>query len=414
MVNWRVFCVFIDITVCQTEIPVWRMSNSHDRKDAAMACRLGVAIIGLSLLILNGASMLHASNTPLNGPDYSRLFSFIEMQDLQDPLVAFGAAEKDFDRQLNQENIAFLNQDKALIQHIQSQLKGEALKWRLSSSSKQLLVVPENRDEFAQLFEQYCKAAVDCLLELIHMPNPYSRIATLKGPLPSLPTPQTPQGITAYLVHNLVDEYIEEYLFFSQEDDQTKIKIKLSNREFDSKIGCYTSRLKIGDDNHFEFTREPFTLWQNSAKNPLNVFIVPIEETLHILMRPFTETAMQGELVQFQPTRLDEVQQVIDEWMAVEEAIVGGVVSQVMPDILSRFVNQESGRRLTDALAEREGHPQYRLLNQAILVVMDLGVEKSLAVYRNNPQDFKSMLTHPEPPAAMESARSLQSPALVN
>jgi len=390
------------------------MSNSHDREDDAMTCRWNVAIIGLGLLILNAAAIVHASNTPLNGPDYSRLFSFIEMQDLQDPLVVFGAAEKDFDRQLNRENIAFLNQDKALIQRIQSQLKGEALRWQLSSSFKQLLVVPENRDEFAQLFEQYCKTAVDYLLDRIHMPNPYSRIATLRGPLPSLPAPQKPTGITAYLVHNLVDEYIEEYLFFSQDDDQTKIKIKLSNREFDGKIGCYTSRLKIGDDNNFEFTREPYTLWQNSAENPLNVFIVPIEETLHILMRPSTEAAMQVDLVQLKPTRLDEVQQVIDDWMAVEEAIVGGVVSQVMPDVLSRFVSQESRGQLTDALAEREAHPQYRLLNQAILVVTDLGVEEALAVYRNNPQDFKHMLTHPEPPAAMESAQRPQSPSLVN
>jgi hypothetical protein len=379
-----------------------------------MVRRLSLSPICASVLILLGASMLCASNTPMDVPDYSRLLSFIEMQDLQSPLVAFGAAEKEFDRQLNRENIAYLNNDKALIQRIQSQLKGETLKWQLSTSFKQLLVVPENRDEYAQLFEQYCKTAVGYLIDRIHMPNPYNQIATLKGPLPSFPAVQEPKGITAYLVHNLVDEYIEEYQFFGQDDDQTKIKIKLSNREFDGKIGCYTSRLKIGANNHFEFIREPYTLWQNSAENPLNVLIVPVEETLHILMRPFTEAAMQVDLVQSKPSRLNEVQQVVDEWMAVEEAIVGGVVSQVMPDILARFINQESVRQLTGALAERKEHPQYRLLNHAIEVVTDMGVDEALTVYRNNPQDFKHMLSQPDPPTAMESAQRPQPPSLVN
>jgi len=379
-----------------------------------MVRRLSLSPIWVSVLLVLGATMLYASNTPMDAPDYSRLLSFIEMQDLQGPLVAFGAAEKDFDRQLNRENIAYLNHDKALIQRIQSQLKGEVLKWQLSTSFKQLLVVPENRDEYAQLFEQYCKTAVGYLIDRIHMPNPYNQIATLKGPLPSIPAPQQPKGITAYLVHNLVDEYIEEYLFFGQDDDQTKIKIKLSNREFDGKIGCYTSRLKIGANNHFEFIREPYTLWQNSAENPLNVLIVPIEETLHILMRPFTEAAMQVDLVQSKPDRLNEVQRIVDEWMAVEEAIVGGVVSQVMPDILARFVNQESIGQLTDALAQREEHPQYRLLNQAIQVVINMGVDEALAVYRSNPKEFKHMLTQPDPTTAMESAQRPQSSSLVN
>ena len=108
------------------------------------------------------------------------------------------------------------------------------------------------------------------------------------------------------------------------------------------------------------------------------------------------------------------MQQVIDDWMAVEEAIVGGVVSQVMPDILARFINRESVGQLADALAERDEHPQYRLLNQAIQVVTEIGTEEALAVYRNNPRDFKHMLSQPEAPAVMQSAQRPQLSSLVN
>jgi hypothetical protein len=379
-----------------------------------MARRLNFVYIVLCLFAFSGYSTLRASNAPLEVPDYSKLLGFIEMDDLQHPLVAFGSAEKDFDRRLNQENIAFLNQDKALIRQIQSKLKGEELKWQLNTSFKQLLVVPENREDYAHLFEQYCRASVDYLLKRIHMSNPYDQIATFKGTQPALTDTTPPKGITVYLVHNMVDEYIEEYLFFSRKDDQTKIKIKLSNRVIDAKIGSYTSRLKIGENNRFEFVREPYTLWQNSAKNPLNVFIVPIEETLHILMRPYTEAAMQTDLTQSKPTQFNDVKQVIDDWMAVEEAIVGGVVAQVMPDVLARFVPQETTGHLVKALAEREAHTQYRFLNQAIQVVTDLGVDEALAVYQNNPLDFKHLLSQSTPAPAMESAQSPQPPTLVN
>ena len=381
-----------------------------------MARRFIPIVFVICLLVFSGFARLRASNAPMDVPDYSQLLNFIAMEDRQDPLVAFGSAEKDFDRRLNRENIAFLNQDKALMRQIQSRLKGEELKWRLSNSFKQLLVVPEDREDYACLFEQYCRAAVDFLLERIHMSSPYDQIATLKGTPPSPAEPATAKGITVYLVHNMVDEYIEEYLFFSRDeaDDEAKIRVKLSNRAIDGKVGSYTSRLKIGENNRFEFIREPYTLWQNSAKNPLNVLIVPIEETLHILMRSYTEAAIQDDLARSKPTRLEEVHQVIDDWMAVEEAIVGGVVAQVMPDVLARFVPQETTSQLEEALAERDAHKQYRFLNQAVHLVTDLGVNQALAVYRKDPRNFRHLLDQSPSAPAMQSAQSPQSPTLFN
>jgi hypothetical protein len=390
--------------------PVGRVGDIFDSEKNTMVRRLSVALIGFSLYILFGSSPLFAGNEGLRNQDYSRLLAFVKLQDLQHPLVAFGAAKDNFDRALNRENLAFLNKDRALLERIQSRLKGGTLKWQLTTSFKQLLAVPENRDEYAQLFEQYCRTAISYLLNRIQMPNPYNRIVTLKGALPILPEAANPSGITVYLVHNLVDEYIEEYLFFSQGDDQNKIKIKLSNRVNDGKVGSVTSLVTIGSDNQFEFTRLPYTVWQNSAKNPLNVLIVPIEETLHILMRPFTEKAMKAELVDIEPTRLAQVQQVVDHWIAVEEAIVGGVVWQVMPEVCARFVPQEEPGRLTNALAEREEHPQYRLLRQAIQVVADLGVNQALSVYRTSPLDFKDMITHLDTSPTMQSVLSSQAP----
>lgn len=348
---------------------------------------------GIIFNLLIGLTFSIASNVAIAKPDYSKLLSFIAQEDLQDPLIAFGHATEDFNHQRNQENIKFLNNNKELIKTIQTRINGESIRWRLDNAFIQRLIVPENRDEYAHLFEHYCRASIDFLLDRLQMPTPYVNIATLRGSVASMPDQPSHGGITAYLVHNLADDYIEEYLFFDQENDTHKIKIKLRNRQFDAKIGCYTSHLKIGENNQFEFVRDPYTLWQNSAKNPLNVLIVPIEETLHIIVRPATETAMQVDLARIKPINTTQLHEIINEWMAVEEALVGGIVRQVMPEVLSRFVSAKITDLLPQALADRKQLEQYRLLDQGIQVVLDLGIHDTLALYQNNPLNFKRMIS---------------------
>ncbi|MEJ2154244.1 MAG: hypothetical protein P8X96_02830 [Desulfobacteraceae bacterium] len=335
-------------------------------------------------------------NAPETTTDYVRLLDYIQEEDLGDPLMVFGGIEENFDRRLNRENLAYINANRKLLQKIQSRLSGDHLRWQLSTSFKQVLVVPEQRAEYAQLFEQYCREAVDFLLSRIHQPNPYRTIATLTGPLPD-PRQTEQDGIAAYLVHNIADEYIEEYLFFDQENDQAKVKIKLSNREFDGKIGSYTSKLKIGAENQFEFIREPFTVWQNSAQNPYNVLIVPIEETLHIILRSATEQAMREELTRLNPEKLQEVQSVLNYWMAVEEAVVGGLVWQIMPDLLDHVTKGISAFPMAQTMAERHSHEQYRFLGKGIDLVTRLGVDESIQLYQTSAKEFQTRLNEAKP-----------------
>lgn len=365
--------------------------------------------LGICGLVFSG--QLPASNIPDTLLDYGRLVTYIQEEKLTDPLIVFGGIEEEFDRQLNQENIAFLNGNGELLQQIQSHLKGDALKWRLSGSFKQLLVVPESRDEYAHLFERYCREAVSYLMSRLKMPSPYSAISTFKGPLPN-PYLNHNNGITAYLVHNIADEYVEEYLFFDQHEDGMQLKIKLSNREFDGKIGSYTSKIKIGPNNQFEFIHEPYTLWQNSAQNPLNVFIVPIEETLHIVLRPATEKAIRTVLTDLKPEKLDGVNAVIDHWIAIEEAVVGGLVWQIMPEIFDLFINGAIGYPLAEAMAERNEHAQYRFLDQGIDLVSRLGVDETIMLYQGSAMKFKAKLL--ETSAPLESAAAQHSPQIVN
>lgn len=348
--------------------------------------------IGISCMMMVGPAA--AMNAPNSTANYMRLLDYIQEEDLSDPLMAFGGVEENFDHRLNKENLAYISANSELLQKIQSHLSGDHLRWQLNTSFKQVWVVPEPRNEYAQLFEEYCREAVSYLLKRINQPNPYGAIATLKGPLPN-PQQTGQKGITAYLVHNIADEYIEEYLFFDQENEETQVKIKLSNREFDGKIGSYTSKLKIGTENQFEFIRENFTVWQNSARNPYNVLIVPIEETLHIILRSATEQAMHEALTSLSPEKLHEVKAVIDHWMAVEEAVVGGLVWQIMPELLDHYGISEIP--LAQTMAERDAHEQYQFLDKGIDLVTQFGVDETIDLYQDSAKEFETKLTEPSP-----------------
>lgn len=365
-----------------------------------MVRRLRSILIFIVAVLFMGTAPIRAASADVDTTDYSRLLHFIEGDHREAPLMLLSDSHGEFDRHLNRENMAYLNQNKALLEQIQHQLDADTLKWKLSGSSKRLLVVPERRQEYARLFEGYCRSAIDYALDRTRLANPYLQIATLDEPV-ALDEMSAVTGVTAYLVHNIADEYVEEYLFYKQEGSGTKIKIKLSNRVFTGRIGSYTSKLTFDEKSRIEFVRDPYTLWQNNAKNPINVLVAPIEETLHIALRSATETAIKGKLEQVKPKNIQEVEKVVNEWMAVEEAIVGGLVARLMPEIFDHLLFGPMHEEITASLAERHVHEQYRYLQQGIRVVDDLGVRPAIDLYLSEPVRFQQLVDSGELAAAM-------------
>lgn len=334
-------------------------------------------------------------------PDYAGLFDLISMDDLEQPLVSFGEAELAIDRQRNQENIAYLNGDQSFLNRLHAELPGPGIKWKLEQAHQQLLLVPEKRAAYAALFEQYCKDAVAFLLNYIDAPNPYSRITTFQAPEAAVAVSQA-GGITAYLVHNLASEYVEKYHFFIDGKDQSGVRIQMRNRVFSGIIGSYTSTLEIGTNRQLRFVRDAFTIWQNSAKRPINVFIVPIEETLHILLRPSTETAMIRQIEAVPTAGRQDIEAILDDWLAVEEAVVGGLVRHIMPLLLKRFIGASREAQLEEAMAGRHLHSQYRYLQQGMRSVAGLGVATTVTRYRNHPEYFWDALERLPAPATAD------------
>ncbi len=349
-----------------------------------------VILIMAAILIVPPAG---AGNPPKSQLDSSLLFAFIQKEDRQSPLVAFGQADSGIDEVLSRENRTFLGGNQALLERIRTQLASETLQWQLEEASTRRMIVPEHRPAYAALFENYCQAAVDYVLQKTRLPNPYRSIATFEDEDGWREAATGEKGgITALLVHNIADVYTEAYVFSDAADGGPKVRIKLSNRNFTGEVGSYSSWLVVGEDQQYAFVRNPYTLWRNSADDPLNVLIAPIEETLHIALRQATEEAIKQRLVSQPPPPPTMVERIVEEWLAVEEAAVGGLVRQLMPEIMDRFLAAWPRRDIDATLAARRQFDKYRYIDAGIRIVETLGLETFINLYQQDPQAFRAML----------------------
>ncbi|MCJ8500925.1 hypothetical protein [Desulfatitalea alkaliphila] len=350
---------------------------------------VGALMLGWCYVLPAGASL----NQPADTETYADLLVHLDSRRLEAPLLLLADQADAFDPRQHQENVGHLNQNQALLQQIRDRLPGDNLHWKLAGASRRLLAVPEQRPSLAALFERYCRQAVDHTLARTRLPDPYRAITTLDQPVALASENVASGGVAAYLVHKLADEYSEEFHFFNPEIDGDALKITLRRQVFSGKIGSYTSRVILGEDGRYQWLHEPYTLWQNNAQDPLNVLVAPVEETLHILLRPATAQAIDTRLALQPPQSLDDLQQVVDEWMAVEEAVVGGLVARLMPEIFERLLARPLDGELARSLANRSAHAQYRYLQEGIRVVARLGLLPTVALYQARPLGFKGLLS---------------------
>lgn len=320
---------------------------------------------------------------------YSRLVECIQAATFEAPLMAFGVFEKDFNPAAHAANLVFFNEDSAHLSKIKAALNSDELRWQLENSRRRLMFVPEFRHEYATLFERYCNEVIDFVLEQTQLQNPFSALKILDHENPEIPA--SDDGIIAFLVHNLAEEYVYSYSFYNPR--QKKVLIELNQRVFIGEVGSYSSSISQAPDGTFVFAKNNYTIWQNSSKNPYTALMVPVEETFHIALRDYTQGAIQAELVADAMQSMAPVQRVVDEWVAIEEAMVGALVYNLLPEFLSRSVPNFHPEWIEDDLVVKRTMERYKYLQRGIEVVSDLGLTNSIDLYRENPATFRKLLT---------------------
>ena len=343
------------------------------------------------MVALHSSPILFAgtdSTLPGTTSNYARLVKFIRLEDKVKPVYVFNDFEETIDKASISHTKQYFSSRKDLIGKIKKDLGGGSLRWKLDTFKQRLVFVPETRDEYAALYKKYCIDVIDLILNETMLDNPYTQIKTLRHGDPNIP--ENP-GITVFLVHNLAKEYYGTYSFFT-ENQKKEVKISLRGTHFIGEIGSYSSMLEIKKDGTLEFVRNTYTIWQNSAQLPYNALIVPIEETLHIALRPHTEKAIRNELKNSTAPETNDVEQIVEQWVAVEEALVGGLVNVFFPKIVTRFFDHFPPVEIERGLESKLRIKKYRHLLEGIRVVENKGHRAAVAIYTQNPNKIREML----------------------
>jgi len=320
--------------------------------------------------------------------DYSRLIEFIRLEDRSTPIYAFNDFEKRFDRASHKSSLDYFQKRKDLIKKVREELGENRLQWKIDDFEQRLLYVPETREEYADLYEGYCEEVIGFILDTTELDNPFTNIETLGDTKPEIPQEN---GVAVFLVHNLAREYVETYAFFN-ENHQKEVKIALRGQIFIGEIGSYSSMLEIDDDGSVNFTHNRYTIWQNSAELPYNALIVPIEETLHIALRPQTEIAIRRQLSTTEKKSHRDVEKIVEYWISIEEAIVGGLVDIFFPRVVSRYIAEFPLAEIEKSVHSKFRIKKYRHLQKGIEVVRNMGSKAAIGMYHRNPEKFRDLV----------------------
>lgn len=320
--------------------------------------------------------------------DYSRLIELIELEEKEAPFFVFNNFEDAFDVESHKASLEYFKENPDIVRKIQRDLDGGAVQWEVRDFSYRLLFVPEKREEYARLFESYCHNVIKDILDKTGLRNPYSSIQTLFRELPEISHKN--DGISAFLVHNLAKEYIARYVFSNPQ--QKKALIGLRGTVFSGEIGSFSSYLQIHKDGTLEFIRDRYTIWQDSAHNPYTALMTPVEETFHIALREYTESAIAEDIALDFVPNTESVHQIVDDWISVEEAIVGGLVHAMLPDLFKEYRAPVPDAWIKADIETKTGFKKYRFLKKGIRVVEHMGYKESLKLYQSDPRAFKGLL----------------------
>lgn len=332
-------------------------------------------------------ALLHLPHYLLASPgDYSRLVEFIGLTDVENPLLVFKDFQEEFDEASHKANLEYFAEHPDLITKIYQDLGSDEVRWKLNNLMHRLVFVPERREEYASLYESYCLDVIGYILDRTKLKNPFMNIRTLQEGKPEMPQ----GGITAYLVHNLAKEFVASYVFFGQ--DGRKISIELTGKIFSSVVGSYTTNIYMREDGTFEFEKDTYTIWQNSAANPYTALMVPAEETLHVAVREHTNRAIKEQLTENPVESVGALQNIVEEWIAIEEALVGGLVHALLPHFLRKYVKNLPPSSIDADMEFKSTLQKYRYLPKGIELVKRFGCETALNLHAHAPTKVKEFL----------------------
>lgn len=344
-------------------------------------------MIAAIALMCSGTLSPAAKNKPYNM--YRDLPDLLRQSRHPSEFIPLSDFEAGNEKAIQDASLEYLNGHPELVERIRNDLGAKEIQWRLQKLSHRIVYAPEDRQKVARLFTDYCQEAIADLLDRTGLENPYCSISAIRDSNPDM---DSRQGIKALIVQDLAREYTARYQFSGT--GRKRIEIDLSGKIRLNEVGSYSSYMQYSEKTHeWEFIHNRHTVWKSASVNPYTVLMTPLEETLHITLREFTEKAiLQSAKARWDNPTLPEIQSTVEDWLALEEAVVGGLVYKIVPDVVISRVPTLSLEWIQADLETKSRFAKYRLLPLAIQFVENYGLKECIRLYGQDPVEFRQLL----------------------
>lgn len=344
---------------------------------------MAMGVMGLACCVLSPIRIAAAALQ-----DDLELVSHIpQMAEREGPLLVFRDFMADPDVEVEQHIRLQLGQRKDLLDRLRKKT-GFEKKVRLSVEEIQvrLMYVPQLQDGHAAAYRRYCNDITGYIFEMNRMDNFYAAITSPRRSCP----PISETGRSAFLVHRLAKEY-RAVCRFTAESGRS-VRFKASGAIFSNHLGAVDLEIQLLAPGQFGLTRKPFTIWQTHTQNLYTLMSVPVEETLHYYLGAATDREIAKSMAKDPTKTLSAARDLAEEWMAVEESVVGGLVNRVLARYCAQNQMAIPGFVPGEKRPAVPSLPQYRYRDRGVQLVRNLGLEKAMALYMDSPSHFREQL----------------------
>ena len=309
------------------------------------------------------------------------------MAERQSPMLVFRDFVADPDLEVEQHIRFQLGQRKDMLDLLRKKI-GFEKKVTLSVEDIQvrLMFVAQLQEDHAVAYHRYCRDITDYLFEMNQMDNCYAAITSPNENYP----PLSQDGVSAFLVHRLAKDY-RAVCRFTAESGRS-VKYRASGAIFSNHLGAVDLEIQAIAPGKFALSRRAFTIWQNNTENLYTLMSIPVEETLHYQLGKATDREIAASMKNHPPENLAAAQRLAEEWMAVEESVVGGLVARLLESYctlhhmaIPAFINGDSGKKSPSL-------HQYRYRDRGVKLVENLGFREALRLYMESPAMFRDQL----------------------
>lgn len=304
------------------------------------------------------------------------------------PLLPFRTLGEDPDGEIQAHIFREVANQPGLMDRLKARVGGEGpISLNLRDLKLELQYIPETRRHLASAYQDYCREAIAHTCRMAQVDSFYKGVFVPQAANPEI---APGEGISAFVVHRLVKDYKAICEFTGSSGS---VKFKVAGSIYSSHLGAVEMDVEGLPDGSYRIARRNYTIWQDHSDSVYTLLQIPVEETLHYLMGRYTDRHLLHQLHRDEISQTAEVQEIAKHWMAMEEALVGGLVEQVLPSLIrSQALSLDDGDVQRSAAA-KAGLPQYRYRDIGLRVVESMGVQGAMQMYRDDPLAFQQQLT---------------------